>query len=410
MLLIYNTGILFYGLAVRFLALFSTKARLFVEGRKNIFSRIGAVIPPGRIKVWFHFASLGEFEQGRPVLEAFKLSFPDKYIVITFFSPSGFEVRKNYTGADAVFYLPLDTRLNAQRFIRLIQPEMAVFTKYEFWYHYFSELRKQNISLYLISTIFRKDQIFFKWYGSFYRNILFMVTRFFVQNQESAQLLGSIGINDPIISGDTRFDRVYANAKNTTDLPFISSFCNGSKVFICGSTWPEDEQLIAELAKEHPGWKFIIVPHEVDDQHIRSISKKFSNNILHSQLALNKESVSIQTLIIDNVGMLSSLYQYGQLAYIGGGFGKGIHNTLEAAAFGLPVIFGPEYHKFQEAKDLLARGAAISITNQQDLNIAFNELKQNAKASSAALNYVNEQKGATEIILDAIKLTYNNQP
>jgi len=401
MLWIYNIGIVMYGLIVKLTSLFNEKAKLFVNGRKNIFENIAQKVNVKDRPIWFHFASLGEFEQGRPVLEKLKTENPSQKIVVTFFSPSGYEIRKNYTLAD-VFYLPLDTAANARRFIELINPKSAIFTKYEFWFHYFKELHKKQIPLYLISGIFRPDQVFFKWYGGFYRNILKCVTHFFVQNDESVSLLKSIGINEVSLAGDTRFDRVFENAQQPKKLDLIEDFCGNSEVFIAGSTWPEDEKLLVSLTEKNPDWKFIIAPHEIGEAHIREIEVLFPKAIKFSVLDSQFAQTPSQILIIDNIGMLSSLYQYGKLAYIGGGFGVGIHNTLEAAAFGLPVIFGPKYDKFQEAKDLIAIGAAKSISSSDELIAAFEDFKSNEKASADAQNYVEQKKGATEMIISAL--------
>ncbi|WP_231459199.1 MULTISPECIES: 3-deoxy-D-manno-octulosonic acid transferase [unclassified Pedobacter] len=398
MLLLYILGIKIYSLLIWIFSSFNQKAALFIRGRKQIFRKIAEKTNPADENIWFHFASLGEFEQGRPVLEKIRSNHPKKKMIITFFSPSGYEIRKDYALADAVFYLPIDTKKNAQKFIELVKPEMAIFTKYEFWYFYFTELKKSNIPLYLISGIFRPNQVFFKKYGAFYRNILKSVTHFFVQNKESEQLLNSINIKSTTVSGDTRFDRVYENAINPKQLPIIENFCGDTNTIICGSTWPEDEKLIAKLSSKHPGWKFIIAPHEVNDNHIEAIERLFINSIRFSKLNSSGLKPS-NILIIDNIGMLSFLYQYGKLAYIGGGFGAGIHNTLEAAAFGLPVIFGPKYHKFQEAKDLIAIDAAKSISNYEELLVAFDYLKANKKSSAAAEDYVLQNKGATDLIL-----------
>lgn len=404
MLLLYSIGIRFYGLIISIFSLFNHKAKLFITGRKNIFNQIAQKINPADKHIWFHFASLGEFEQGRPVLEQLKSQFPAKKIVVTFFSPSGYEIRKNYALAN-VFYLPLDTPGNAKRFIESINPEMAIFTKYEFWHFYFKALKEKNIPLYIISGIFREKQAFFKWYGNFYRKILKNVTHFFVQNEESEKLLKSIGLDNVTLSGDTRFDRVYENAQSPKKLTEIEAFIGNNPAIICGSTWPEDEKYLAILPEKYPNWKFIVAPHEIDESHIESIEKQFPKNSLRFS-ALNAanqpQNTTYQTLIIDNIGMLSSLYQYGKLAYIGGGFGAGIHNTLEAAAFGLPVIFGPKYQKFQEAKDLITLNAAKSISSADELIQSFEYFKENSEASAKARNYVATQKGATEIILKSI--------
>ena len=402
MLLLYILGIRIYSLIISIFSLFNTKAKLFIDGRKDIFEQIKLRINPEDQPVWFHFASLGEFEQGRPVLEALKNRYPAKKIVVTFFSPSGYEIRKNYALAD-VFYLPIDTAKNARLFVDLVNPEIAIFTKYEFWHFYFKELKSRDIPLYVISGIFRPQQAFFKWYGGFYRQILKAVTYFFVQNEQSKTLLHSIGLNNAALSGDTRFDRVYENAQNPKKLDIVETFIKASPTIICGSTWPEDEKLLVSLCKENPKWKFIIAPHEIHESHLESIEKQFSgNNIRFSALNSQPADKDAQILIIDNIGMLSSLYQYGKVAYIGGGFGAGIHNTLEAAAFGLPVVFGPKYAKFQEAKDLITIGAAKSISSAEELINAFQILSKSEIASAAAKKYVEDKKGATKQILSLI--------
>jgi 3-deoxy-D-manno-octulosonic-acid transferase len=284
---------------------------------------------------------------------------------------------------------------------------MAIFTKYEFWHYYFNELKTQNIPLYIISGIFRKDQIFFKSYGNFYRNILKNVTHFFVQNKESEKLLNSININAVSLSGDTRFDRVYENALNPKDLNEVKAFCQNKPVLVCGSTWPEDENLLAKLAQNNPDWKFILAPHEIHQSHIENIVSTFSNHVYTNKIIKYSEIKvgdlnTTQILIIDNIGMLSSLYQFGKIAYIGGGFGAGIHNTLEAVAFGLPVIFGPKYHKFQEAKDLIELDIAKSINNETELLNAFDYFEFNNDANQIALKYIEEKKGATKSIINSI--------
>lgn len=398
---LYNFSIFIYGLLIKLVALFNVKAKLFINGRKRIFELIASKISETENPVWFHFASLGEFEQGRPVLEKIKSIKPKEKIVVTFFSPSGYEIRKNYALADGIFYLPIDTPSNAKKFIALIKPKMAIFTKYEFWPNYFKTLSKNNIPLYIISGIFRPNQIFFKWYGGFYRNVLKCVTHFFVQNEESLRLLKSIGVDNVDISGDTRFDRVYENALQPKELPIIKQFCGDNPVLIAGSTWPDDEKLLVDLAAKYPDWKIIIAPHEIHASHIEEIERLFPESIKFSDLETPNANRQMQTLIIDNIGMLSSLYQYGKIAYIGGGFGVGIHNTLEAAAFGLPVIFGPNYDKFQEAKDLINIGAAKSISNAEELITAFEYFNQN-ESGAIARAYVAEKKGAREIIIAKI--------
>ncbi|SMC79720.1 3-deoxy-D-manno-octulosonic acid transferase [Pedobacter africanus] len=402
MLWLYNIGIQLYALLIRIFSTFNTKASLFIQGRRNIFARIAQKIDNRQKHIWFHFASLGEFEQGRSVLEKIKEQYPEKKIVITFFSPSGYEIRKNYALADGIFYLPLDTASNAKKLIAAINPELAIFTKYEYWYYYFSELNKNNIPLLIISGIFRPGQVFFKPYGGFHRKMLTFVNHFFLQNQESMTLLKTIGIQNATLSGDTRFDRVAAHARSAKKLDLVQSFCGTQPVLVAGSTWPPDEQLIAKLCKAHPDWKFIVAPHEIGETHINEIEKLFPEAVKYSALqkTTNAAVGNQQVLIIDNIGLLSALYAYGKIAYIGGGFGAGIHNTLEAAAFGIPVIFGPRYDKFQEAKDLIALGAAKSISNWDELSTAFNELGKNKEAGLIAKDYVNAKTGATDQIVN----------
>ncbi|MDB5011310.1 MAG: 3-deoxy-D-manno-octulosonic acid transferase [Mucilaginibacter sp.] len=403
MLVLYNWGIRVYFVAIYFAAFFNKKAWLWLNGRKNqFFNKNGACI-------WFHFASLGEFEQGRPVLEKMRSLHPEKKIVITFFSPSGYEIRKNTPLADEVYYLPLDTAKNAREFVGAIQPDMAIFTKYEYWYHFFNELNQRKIPLYVISGIFRPDQVFFKWYGGLHRKILSFVTHFFVQDDQSKQLLQHIGINNATISGDTRFDRVWANAQQPSPLPIIAEFRKDHKIFIAGSTWPPDEQLVASLVNDYPEWKFIVAPHEISEEKINKLIDLLPANsvIRYSQLNTpNMPPTIYQTLVIDNIGMLSSLYQYGDIAYIGGGFGAGIHNTLEAAAFDLPVIFGPNYLKFKEAKDLIALNAGFSISNETALKQVAGKLINNEQfytdASRQIRIYVEEHTGATATIIGHI--------
>jgi len=399
MLLLYNFGIFLYRTLVFFASFFNNKATLFTKGRKNIFKTIEKQIDPEKKRIWFHFASLGEFEQGRPVLEEMKKNYPEKNILITFFSPSGYEIRKDYALAEAVYYLPLDTKENAAKFIRLVNPEIAVFTKYEFWYHYFKTLHDQKIPLVIISGIFRPEQIFFKWYGRLYRKILSYVSYFFLQNEQSVELLHKINIKNTALSGDTRFDRVAENAANPKSLSLIAKFCGNAPVFIAGSTWLPDEHLIAKLIARNSHWKFIIAPHEIHPEHMDQLMKLFPDAVKYTAMDKEDGVMDQQILIIDNMGMLSSVYQYAQIAYIGGGFGTGIHNTLEAAAFGLPVIFGPKYQKFQEAKDLLAIGAAISIGSENDLSAAFEKLQKDKNAGFKAKKYVQDKTGSTAQII-----------
>ena len=404
-MLLYNIGVRLYFFAIYLASFINKKASLWINGRKNtLYAKYGK-------SVWFHFASLGEFEQGRPVLEYIRKTHPDKKIVVTFFSPSGYEIRKNTPLADAVYYLPLDTASNARNFINSIQPEIAIFTKYEYWYHFFNELDQRHVPLYIISGIFRPDQVFFKWYGRLHRKMLGFVTCFFVQDEASKQLLHDIGINNVKVSGDTRFDRVWANAQQPKELQVVNDFKNGHKLFIAGSTWPEDEKLVASLVLDYADWKFIFAPHEINKEKINTLINLLPDNSAIRYSQLNEEHLPLtnyQSLIIDNIGMLSSLYQYADIAYIGGGFGVGIHNTLEAAAFGLPVIFGPNYQRFKEARDLVAQQTGFSISNEPELkstlaflvedNIRYKAICQQAK------DYVKENTGATGVIIENISL------
>ncbi|MEO6849803.1 MAG: glycosyltransferase N-terminal domain-containing protein [Mucilaginibacter sp.] len=388
---------------ILFASFFNKKAKLWVNGRKKIKYQ------EFQKSAWFHFASLGEYEQGLPVLISFRSRHPATPIVITFFSPSGYEIRKNTPFADAVYYLPLDTAANARRFIEAIQPSIAVFTKYEYWYHFFNELHSRDIPLYIISGIFRPGQVFFKWYGGLYRTMLTFVSHFFVQDENSVSLLQGIGVNNATVSGDTRFDRVWANAQQPKSIPGIEEFKGNHKLFIAGSTWPEDEELVAQLVKDHANWKFIFAPHEIGEEKINKLISLLPNNsaIRYSSLTTHHSPLTTQTLIIDNIGMLSALYQYADVAYIGGGFGAGIHNTLEAAAFGLPVIFGPNYDKFKEAKDLVALKAGFSINSEDELKKIFSFLIKNEEeyhaTSRKVKEYVREHTGATEAIMSVLK-------
>jgi len=401
---LYQLSIFLYGLLLRLIAPFHPKAKLWVVGRKGLLKRIEQTVEKGQEYIWFHFASLGEFEQGRAVMEQIKAKYPNEKIIVTFFSPSGYEIRKNTALADYVFYLPEDTARNAERFVELINPKFAVFTKYEYWYFYFRALKRRQIRLLMISAIFRDNQLFFKQYARFYRNILKLVSYFFTQNMESVHLLKWIGISNAGLAGDTRFDRVVELPKEHKDIPEVKAFANNHPVLVAGSTWPADEDLLKELLEKHKTWKMVLAPHEIHEEHILQILKLFPNALRFSQFKNYAESqiAQAQVLIVDNIGMLSSLYAFGQIAYIGGGFGVGIHNTLEAATYGIPVVFGPKYEKFQEAKDLIEIGAGFSISNAEELNQVFNAMLVEAKripAATAAKNYVQQRAGATQIIM-----------
>jgi 3-deoxy-D-manno-octulosonic-acid transferase len=391
---LYNISIWFYVVAVYFASLFNSKARLWVKGRKSIFKKLEQTLNNTENIVWFHCASLGEFEQGKPIIQAYKAKYPTHKILLTFFSPSGYEIRKNTPLADFVCYLPADTKSNAKKFISIVNPIKVIFIKYEFWFNYMAELKKQNISFYSVSAIFRDGQAFFKykWWAEQLKN----VTHFFVQDKNSAELLKSIGFNNTTISGDSRFDSVLANSKNPVKMPLIETFSKSKPTIICGSTWPKDEILLVQYIKDHPENNYIIAPHEL--QNISALQKQ-TNALLFSETD-NTDISNSNVLIIDSIGILSNIYQYANIAYIGGGFGAGIHNVLEAVAFGLPVIFGPNYQKFNEAKELINQKGAISISNYTELTSAIDCFSTFNK--SIAINYIKENSGATTKILDSI--------
>lgn len=409
MVLFYNLSVRLYVLLIRIAAFFNPKAKQWVVGRKNIFTKLQEAISSEEDIVWFHSASLGEFEQGRPVIESFKEKYPNCKILLTFFSPSGYEVRKNYEGADYIYYLPPDFARNAKCFMDIVNPKMAFFIKYEFWHHYLKELKKRNVPTYIFSTIFRPDQLFFKSYGGFHRKMLTAFTHLFVQNQESVDLLEGIGRSNVTLTGDTRFDRVYTIATGSKILPKVEGFAQGREVLIAGSTWPKDEEnIIRYLNESKNAYKYIIAAHEVDEDHINSVTSKIQKSWARYTKATKEEIDATEVLVIDCIGVLSSLYRYGTVSYIGGGFGRGIHNTLEAATFGLPVIFGPNYHKFQEAKDLIEVGASKSYENYSELkNLLDSFFEDSEKRNLSGLqskNYVDRMRGASDKILSKIKI------
>lgn len=403
MVILYWFGIKLYTSLVLIASFFHKKARLLVQGRRKTLNHLRGLdaLPSQTPSIWFHFASLGEFEQGRSVLAAARQMRPDHRIVVTFYSPSGFEAQKDSRLADLVLYLPADLPENACLFYDRIQPVMAIFTKYEYWHYYLREGKRRAVPIYMISSIFRKDQIYFKAYGGFFRQILSTITHFFTQNQESATLLASLGFHNTTITGDTRFDRVATLAAEPVHLPKVSGFVQNAPVLVAGSTWQPDEDILAAVSQQFPTWKLIIAPHEIHASRLAAIEKSFTGStVRYSQLSEANSGANV--LIIDNIGMLSSLYAYGDLAYIGGGFGAGIHNSIEAAAHGKPVIFGPRYSKFEEAKDLLRLGAAKSIESKEDLKACWEEwssVDARTEASKRASDYVNQHKGATDEIV-----------
>ena len=391
---LYNISIWIFSIAIHIASLFHPKAKQWIKGRKGIFRKLEKTLKNEQNIVWFHCASLGEFEQGKPIIEGYKQKHPTHKILLTFFSPSGFEIRKNYKGADFIFYLPTDTKRNAKRFIEIAKPIKVIFVKYEFWFNYMAECKKQNIPFYSVSSIFRKEQSFFKydWFAKQLNN----VSHFFVQDNNSKELLQTIGFSNCTVAGDTRFDSVVSNTQKAVSIPLIETFSKNKTTIICGSTWPKDEAILAKYIKENPNYKYIIAPHEM--HHISDL-KKQTNALLFSKA----DSTNIRNntvLIIDSIGILSNIYKYGNLAYIGGGFGSGIHNILEAVAYGLPVMFGPNYQKFKEANELIALGGAKEISNHSELEttiLSFIDFD-----SSISKNYIKNNAGATDIIISSI--------
>lgn len=407
---LYTFGILCYGLAIRLASLFDKKAKLWVAGRRDIFQQIKNKLADNNSPVaWFHASSLGEFEQCRPVIDAFKKQYPDYKIFVTFFSPSGYEVRKNYPNADYVFYLPLDTMFNARKFVDMVNPKMAFFVKYDFWFNYMAVLDKRNIPTILFSSIFRPSQYFFAWYGKWFCRRLNAFDHLFVQNKESEKLLKEHGISQCTIAGDTRFDQVMAIAANVKQFPEVMRFVGQSKVLLAGSTWEPDERLLKSFADTYSSSdiKFVIAPHEIHASRIDFLMKLFGNTcVKYSDIANISDLRDYKVLIIDNIGMLSSLYQYAYVAYIGGGFGKGIHNILEALAFGKPVCFGPKYQKFQEAKDIVNLNGGWSVGDEKSLNKALTDLFDSDelynKASDVCMHYVQDNKGTSDTIINMV--------
>ncbi len=407
-LFFYNIFLGLYFVGVRIASWQSKKARLWLAGRRGIFEQIEQWKNSFSIHekiIWLHCASLGEFEQGRPIIEQIKTDYPSYKILLTFFSPSGYEVRKNYSGADGIFYLPHDGKINANKFIEIVKPSLVIWVKYEYWYYYLTTLKQKKIPIVLVSAIFRESQIFFKWYGGLWEKILQSFDKIFVQNEQSISLLKSIEMSkNAAIAGDTRFDRVIAIAENKTALPdALVQFCNNKKVIVAGSTWEEDEEELVHYARTHEQIKLIIAPHEIDEERLLGIKKMFKNAIYFSELI--KENMNAQVIIIDNIGMLSSLYELAAVAYIGGGFNdSGIHNILEAAVYGKPIIFGPIYEKFSEAVDLVDVEGAFSIENALELETLLDKLLGDVElqksTSIISKKYVYEKQGATNIIVN----------
>ena len=418
----YNIIILIYLTGVAIASLFNKKVKMMWQGEKKAIRTIREKMDPNARYVWFHAASLGEFEQGRPIIERFRKERPEFKILLTFFSPSGYEVRKNYEGADIICYLPLDTPHNARRFLRTIRPEMAFFIKYEFWYNYLHILRHRNIPVYSVSSIFRPNQIFFRWYGRQYSKVLKCFTRFFVQNERSRELLAKIGIHDVTVSGDTRFDRVLSIKEQSKELPIVSAFLDGKNGFVAGSSWlPDEEIFIPYMLQNNPDWKLIIAPHVIGEDHLKQIEALLEGKkvIRYTDArdawesaneaqrdAQSKRLAEADAIIINCFGLLSSIYRYGKVAYVGGGFGVGIHNVLEAAVWGMPVIFGPNHERFQEAVALIAEGGGFSICDTHDFEIFMRKFSSDpktlAEASRKAGEYVKSQSGATDAVMRVV--------
>lgn len=407
---LYNIFIVCYPIIAKIIASNNAKAKLWVAGRNNIFDQLKIAFSANHQPViWMHCSSLGEFEQGRPVAEQLKQQYPNHKLLITFFSPSGYEVQKNYTGADWVFYLPMDNATNASKFLDIVNPSMILFVKYEFWFYYLQEAKQRNIPLLLISGIFRANQPFFKWYGSFHKQMLRCFTHVFVQNNKSQELLNGIGFTEHVsISGDTRFDRVIAIANNFSPIEAVEQFIGNSPVIVAGSTWTEDDLELAHFANTHTEVKCIIAPHDISKSRLDQCLNYYKNAVLFSEwkTTLNNNH-NYSCLIIDNIGMLSKLYHYATICYIGGGFGNdGVHNVLEAAVYKKPVVFGPEYEKFVEATELLETDGATSIDSAIELEATINELLNDTstykKACNDAGNYVISKAGATNKIVSFI--------
>ena len=420
--MIYNIVIYFVLWGIAIASLFNEKVRKMWRGEREAFKILKQKVDPNAKYIWFHAASLGEFEQGRPLMERIRKEYPQYKILLTFYSPSGYEVRKNYEGADIICYMPVDTRLNAIRFLRLVRPVMAFFIKYEFWSNFLHILKHRNIPTYSVSSIFREDQVFFKWYGRSYAGVLKCFTRFFVQNEESKRLLEGIGIKDVDVVGDTRFDRVLQIKEAAKQLPICEAFRTGVassqsadvphtdfKVFVAGSSWPPDENIFIPFFNEHKDWRLLIAPHVIAEEHLKLILSLIKDKkVVRYTQTTPEEAAEADVLIIDCFGLLSSMYNYGDVAYIGGGFGVGIHNTLEAAVWNMPVIFGPNNKKFQEAQGLLKSGGGFEINTYEDFSSLMNSLMNDEaflkQAGDKAGAFVAHLAGATDKVLASVKL------
>lgn len=403
----YNFAINLYSSAAKLDSLFNKKVKKMIVGQQACFETLRTKIEPDRRYLWFHAASLGEFEQGRPLMEYIRQAYPMYGILLTFFSPSGYEVRKNYEGADIVCYLPFDKPKLVRRFLDLAKPYMAFFIKYEFWKNYLDELHRRQVPTYSVSSIFRANQVFFKSYGKGYRQVLHNFDYLFVQNETSKDLLQGIGVTNVTVAGDTRFDRVQQIRQQAKELPLVEAFKQGKLTFVAGSSWQPDEDLFIEYFNHHPEVRLVIAPHVIGEDHLQQIISKVEGKVVRYTQATMENVQDARCLLIDCFGLLSSIYRYGEIAYIGGGFGTGIHNTVEAAVYGVPVIFGPNHQRFMEAKDLIACGGAFSVNDGNELNDLLDKLLSDSSflqdTGHRAGSYVSSRIGATDIILKHIK-------
>lgn len=408
--MLYNLAIYFYLMGVAIASLFDRKVRTMWRGERAAFDILKQKVDPSANYVWFHAASLGEFEQGRPLMEHLRRKHPEYKILLTFFSPSGYEVRKNYEGADIICYLPLDTPINAIRFLRLIRPVKAFFIKYEFWYNYLHILKHRNVPVYSVSSIFRPSQVFFRWYGGAYRGVLRCITHFYVQNETSRELLNGLGIDCVTVTGDTRFDRVLRIKEQSKILPVVESFRRGCPhVFVAGSSWPPDEDIFIRYFLQHPEWKVIIAPHKIDEDHLQQIEQKLSGRRVVRYTHTDEKGASgAECMIIDCFGLLSSIYHYGDVAYVGGGFGVGIHNILEAAVWNVPVFFGPNNSHFQEAQVMKDGNGGLEISTYEDFEVQMNRLSSDdtylKDLGERAGQFVKSKAGATQRVLESVNL------
>ena len=413
MYFLYNILVYVTSFVLRIAALFNTKLRLFVSGRSDVFKTLRKQVPQKSRVIWFHAASLGEFEQGLPVMERVKKTFPKHTLLVTFFSPSGYEIKKDHPVPDISTYLPLDTLKNAKRFMEIVQPELAVFIKYEFWPNYLKVLKEKKIKTMVISAIFRKNQFFFKPYGGFMRKSLKGIDHFFVQDTASALLLNSIGLKEVTVSGDTRFDRVLEILERDNTLSFMKTFCNGNLCVVAGSTWPEDEALLIPYINEHTeNTKFVLAPHTMKPSQIQKLRESIRKKVLLFSEKENKDISSYDVLIVDTIGLLTRIYSYAKIAYVGGGMGtSGLHNTLEPAVFGIPVIIGPNYHKFQEAVALVEAKGILSVSHQTEFTEVMNTLiadsNKREKTGNINASYIQKNGGAGIQILESIRILLN---